>query len=541
MLRTSILSIPTNMFRSVVTKSNVSRYGLISNFMMTQRFLLSTTNVSFDHNQNRINEMSQGLKDLKKDIELEKQRRKLFDKDSRLQKLDEDFSPNEHIHLKESETEFNDSFTLDAKQHAKNIAYTSSLKQNKTTLDDHNHNHISCHSHSHSQPNPLLVLSLNEIKRNPAVRITWIGLAMNIGIALGKFVGGVVFHSQALLADSVHAASDLISDVLTLFSVNWAEQRPTENFPYGYGKVETLGSLAVSTILTMAGVSIGWSSICAIVGPIIPHTILETVTAFMGHSHAHVGHSHGVITEGVTNINAAWIAAGSIVMKEWIFQATKKIAFDTKSNVLLANAWHHRVDSLTSLVALVAITSSYFFGIQSLDSIGGLLVSGLVIKAGTSGIVDSVNELIDKSLPHTDERYIEIETIIRESLSKLISNNNSDKPYKIKGLTVLLSGRNIRISTTLEAPLQKWNNVLDIKELENVTTYLRTMIKRNIPHVTKINIDFIEEIDPSKENGENGHESIFDNHSSHDDSIHNSHNHIHTHTTLNNNTHTHKH
>ena len=321
---------------------------------------------------------------------------------------------------------------------------------------------------------------------------------MNIGIALGKFIGGVVFHSQALLADSVHAASDLISDVLTLFSVNWAEQRPTENFPYGYGKIETLGSLAVSTILTMAGVSIGWSSICAIVGPIIPHTILEVFTTFMGHSHAHVGHSHSVTPEGVTNINAAWIAAGSIVMKEWIFQATKKIALDTKSNVLLANAWHHRVDSLTSLVALVAITSSYFFGIQSLDSIGGLLVSGLVIKAGTSGIVDSMNELIDKSLPRTDERYIEIETVIKESLSKLISNNNSDKPYQIKDLTVLLSGRNIRINTVLEAPLQKWNNVLDIKELENVTAYLRTMIKHNIPHVTKVEVEFIEETDPSK-------------------------------------------
>lgn len=545
MLKATRSSVPTGMLKSAAIRSNLYKSTFISNSIKTQRLLLSTKNVLLDqnHNQNNNNnnnsKLSQGFKDLQKDIELEKQRRKLFQNDPHLQKLADDFSSNDHIHLRESETEFNDCFTLDGKQHAKNIAFNSSLKQYKTTLNDQNpisSNSLS-HSHSHSEPNPLLVLSLNEIKKNPAVRITWVGLAMNIGIALGKFVGGVVFHSQALLADSVHAASDLISDVLTLFSVNWAEQKPNENFPYGYGKIETLGSLAVSTILTVAGISIGWSSICAIVGPIVPHTILETITTFLGHSHTHSSHSH-IVTEDITNINAAWIAAGSIVMKEWIFQATKKIAHDTKSNVLLANAWHHRVDSLTSLVALVAITSSYFFGIQSLDSIGGLLVSGLVIKAGTSGIVSSMNELIDKSLPNTDERYIEVETIINESLSKLISNNNSDKSYKISKLTVMLSGRNIRINTILEAPLQKWDNVLDVKELENVTTYLRTMIKQNIPHVVKVDVEFIEEVDPSEENNEE--ENHFVSHD-HPNNHHNTHDHMHTHTIMDDSSHTHKH
>ncbi|CCK69845.1 cation diffusion facilitator family transporter KNAG_0D00930 [Huiozyma naganishii CBS 8797] len=406
----------------------------------------------------------------------------MTDKDVHRKPLTTDFSSHEHIHLQQSESEQNDSFTLDGEHHAKTFS-----KPAHPTLS---HSHSHSHSHSYGEVNPLLVLSSKEIKKNPGVRITWIGLAINVGIALGKFVGGIVFHSQALLADSVHAASDLVSDVLTLVSVRWATSKPTKEYPYGHGKIETVGSLAVSTILAMAGVSIGWSSLCAVVGPIIPHTILETLSAYIG-SHSH-SHSHGV-TEGVTNINAAWIAGGSIVLKEWIFQATKKIAIQSNSNVLLANAWHHRVDSLTSLVALVAITSSHFFNVQSLDAIGGLLVSGLVIKAGGEGMIESMKELIDQSLPHTNEQYLKIDTVLKDSLAKLVSNNNSNKPYKIKELVVLQSGRNYRISVVLEAPKQKWDNVLGIDEMTNVTKYVRNMLKREVNNIGKLEVEFVQE------------------------------------------------
>lgn len=496
MIRTGVFGIPTKLWISSV-RANIQQQPQY-NIIISHR-LLSTTRTVFTDEK-----LSQGIKDLQKSSELEMRTKQLFEQNPSLQKLADDFTSHDHIHLKESETECNDSFIPDGKQHARTMAYKESLAGKDSLTYSHGHSHSHSHSHSHLQPNPMLVLSLKDIKRNPGVRITWVGLAMNVGIALGKFIGGIVFHSQALLADSVHAASDLVSDILTLFSVSWAGQKPNKDFPYGYGKIETVGSLAVSTILAMAGVSIGWSSLCAIVGPIIPHTIVETVTSFMGHGTEHAGHTHG-ITPDVTNINAAWIAGGSIVMKEWIFQATKKIATETNSNVLMANAWHHRVDSLTSLVALVAITSSHFFGVQSLDAIGGLLVSGLVIKAGGEGMVESMKELIDKSVPATDERYIHIQTVINESLSKLVSNNNADKPYTIRELTVLLSGRNMRINIVLEAPIQKWDNVLDIKELENVTTYLKTMLTKNIPNIGKLDIEFVQEGDILEKKPEKDH------------------------------------
>lgn len=383
----------------------------------------------------------------------------------------DELSDHDHVHLRESETETNDSFTFGTIGHS--------------------------HNHSHG-PNELLVLDKKQFWENPGVRITWIGLLINVGMAAGKLVGGIVFHSQALMADSVHAISDLVSDFLTLGTVGLAARGPSEQFPYGYGKIETVGSLAVSSILTMAGISIGWASLVNIVGPVIPHTIIETLNAYhihllsSGHGHSH-GHAHDI-----TNVNAAWIAGASIVAKEWIFRATSKIAKEQNSKVLLANAWHHRVDSLTSLVALLTITGGHFFGIQSLDAVGGLLVSGLVIKAGFNGIVIAVNELIDRAVPPTDARYIEIDTKLKELLGLLLSNNNSKSPYAVKDLTILTSGPNIHAKVVLEAPIQRWDNVLDINEFEIVSHHLKTQLIKDVENLRNVSIEYVGE-KPAKE------------------------------------------
>ncbi|AEY97556.1 FAFL128Cp [Eremothecium gossypii FDAG1] len=339
------------------------------------------------------------------------------------------------------------------------------------------------HTHTHGG-NPLLLLDREAIRRNAGVKITWIGLLMNVGLATGKFVGGVVFHSQALIADAVHALSDLVSDFLTLFSVSLASRQPTQEFPYGYGKVETVGSLAVSSILAMAGLSIGWGSLCSILGPLVPHALLELAA-----THAHV-HAHA---HDLTNINAAWIAGGSIVLKEWIFRATRKVAQETQSNVLMANAWHHRIDSLTSLVALVTISSGYLLSIQSLDAFGGLLVSGLVVKTGYAGMKQAASELVDRCLPPTDTRYVDIHALTTRTLEQMISNNNAKRKYALHDLTVLASGPNTHAHLVLEVPRQRWDNVLSIEEFELVTEHLRSVLSQQVPHLRKVHIEFFGE------------------------------------------------
>ena len=334
---------------------------------------------------------------------------------------------------------------------------------------------------NHSGENAFLTLSKDKVLTNPGVRITWIGLGSNVLMAVGKFFGGIAFHSQALLADSVHAMSDLVSDFLTLFSVSLSSKKSNDMYPYGYGKVETVGSLAVSTILAGAGVSIGWSSLCAIVGPIVPHTIIESLHNIFGsmidfsgsHSHSHTS---------ATDVNAAWIAGGSIIMKEWIFQATKRVAIKTNSNVLMANAWHHRIDSLTSLVALVAISSSYFFGIQSLDSLGGLLVSVLIIKAGGEGMVSSVKELTDQSLSKKDERYLEIESILKKQIPLLDRGN-----LELDRLVVMPSGPKMRAITTLSVPQ---DSNISVHDMDNVTAELRKSMLDGVKNLSFFDVRY---------------------------------------------------
>ena len=101
-------------------------------------------------------------------------------------------SRHDHIHMRESESEQNDVFQLGSMLH-RGASHT--------------------HSHASVQENPLLKLDKDEIKKNPGVRITWIGLLINVGLAAGKFAGGIIFHSQALIADSVHAVSYTHLDV----------------------------------------------------------------------------------------------------------------------------------------------------------------------------------------------------------------------------------------------------------------------------------------------------------------------------------------
>ncbi|CAI4048563.1 Mmt1p SKDI_13G3070 [Saccharomyces kudriavzevii IFO 1802] len=435
--------------------------------------------------KNGSNKIHVDVNDLQKQAELEKAAIKELEKNLHYQKFAEAFNTHDHVHLRESEVEQNDSVSLGSIRD-----YKSSRKSEHShvplSLPLHSHSHG--HTHSHATHNPLLVLSTEQIRKNAGVRITWVGLGVNVGIAIGKFFGGIVFHSQALFADAIHAISDMVSDLLTLLSVGLAANKPTSDYPYGYGKIETVGSLAVSTILAMAGISIGWSSLCALVGPIIPHAIIETLGS-IGHAHTY---SEDII-EDFTDINAAWIAAASIAAKEWIFRATRKIAIDTNSNVLMANAWHHRVDSLTSLVALVAISTGYLVNIQSLDTIGGLIVSGLIIKAGGEGMCIAIKELIDQSVSHDDPRYLELKTLVKDTLNKLISNNNSKRPYGVKELTLLSSGPNLRGHLTLEVPLQKWGNTLGVNEFEIVTHHLRDVLTNDISNLRRLDIEYVEE------------------------------------------------
>ena len=176
------------------------------------------------------------------------------------------------------------------------------------------------HSHGHSHHHDTSYLT-SANKNDAGVRITRIGLFVNLGMAIGKGFGGYVFNSQALIADGFHALTDLVSDFMTLATISWSLKPPTQRFPSGYGKIESLGALGVSGLLLFGGIAMGMNS-------------LDTIyTQFLVDASHHAGeHSHGLFgglghshshCHSIPDLNAAWLAAGSIVVKEWLYRASK--------------------------------------------------------------------------------------------------------------------------------------------------------------------------------------------------------------------------
>lgn len=218
--------------------------------------------------------------------------------------------------------------------------------------------------------------------------------------------------------------------------------------------------------------------------PEIAH-ILSHVGIFE-HAHSH-GHSHSGSDLG-PNINAAWLAGGSIIIKEWLYRATMKIAKHKRSNVLASNAYHHRVDSLTAFVALLTITASNFISnAQWLDPVGGLIISGMIIQAGWVNTKTALYELADAGLP--DDLREKVESAAEASLQEQVGGE-----AKIKGVQGIKSGQNVLAEVEIEAPTE-WT----ISKTHEVETALRQHVAEKVRGVRRVTVRFTSDRDEERQ------------------------------------------
>ncbi|XHF99956.1 hypothetical protein AWENTII_003435 [Aspergillus wentii] len=297
-------------------------------------------------------------------------------------------------------------------------------------------------------------------------------------MAIGKFIGGYMFHSQALVADAYHALTDLVSDFLTLGTVAYSLKPPSERFPNGYGKVESIGALGVSGLLLCGGVFMGLNASQALLSQVYPEAAeMLAHSGVLGHGHSH---SHGVDIHS-PNVNAAWIAGGSIIVKEWLYHATMKVANERKSSVLASNAIHHRIDSLTSIVALFTIGGTYLFRDASwLDPVGGLLISLMVIKAGWGNTATSLLELADTTVDD------DIKDSVRKAASKVLTKTIDGDIVHIRDVQGLKSGQNYLMEVELALP-GDWS-VSRSREIEEA---VRTAIGTQVRGVKRVKVRFV--------------------------------------------------
>ena len=220
-------------------------------------------------------------------------------------------------------------------------------------------------------------------------KVTLVGSIGNLLLLIVKFVAGILAGSSAMVADAVHSLSDFLTDLIVLVFVRIGAKPQDASHDYGHGKFETLASLLVA--LGLVGAAIG----------IIVSGSLKIARWLQGE------------TLEMPGMLALWAALLSIVVKEILYRYTIAKGKALESPAVVANAWHHRSDALSSIGAAIGIGGAILLGERwaVLDPLASIVVGAMLVKVAWDLLKVSTGELTDQSLPEETER--EIEDIIR--------------------------------------------------------------------------------------------------------------------------------
>lgn len=222
-------------------------------------------------------------------------------------------------------------------------------------------------------------------------KVTIAGSIINVLLLVLKFAAGILGHSAAMIADAIHSLTDFATDVVVLVFVKLGNKPMDKDHDYGHGKYETLATAIIGISLFAVGVMICWSG------------LVKTYQALCGEQ---------LQQPGVVALVAAVL---SIVMKEWAYQFTVRVGRKFHSEAVVANAWHHRSDALSSIGTMLGIGGAILLGDHwaVLDPLAAIVVSVFIIKAAWSLVMQSVKELTDASLSEKEEDEI-LKTVSEE-------------------------------------------------------------------------------------------------------------------------------
>uniref|UniRef100_A0A1D1ZHC0 Metal tolerance protein C1 n=1 Tax=Anthurium amnicola TaxID=1678845 RepID=A0A1D1ZHC0_9ARAE len=246
--------------------------------------------------------------------------------------------------------------------------------------------HMGDHSHHH-----------HRAEGKDADGVFKLGLAADTALSAGKALTGYLSGSTAIIADAAHSVSDIILSGVALWSFRAARVPKDNEHPYGHGKFETLGTLGISCMLLATAGGIAWHAAHVLQGLLVSAPdIINHSMAHQHDSHGHVGHHHGIDLDHP--VLALSMTITSIFVKEGLYWITKRAGDRGGSELMKANAWHHRADAVSSVVALIGVGGA-ILGIPFLDPFAGLVVSGMILKAGIGIGYQSLTELVDTGVP----------------------------------------------------------------------------------------------------------------------------------------------
>ena len=216
--------------------------------------------------------------------------------------------------------------------------------------------------------------------RQVADRVSIVSITGNLILSVFKLIAGIAAHSNAMISDAVHSASDVFSTVVVMIGIRLASKEADKEHPYGHERMECVAAIILAMILFMTGLGIGMEALKNILS----------------------GNYGNLQVPGVLALIAAAI---SIVSKEAMFWYTKVNAARIDSSALLADAWHHRSDALSSVGALIGIAGARL-GFPVMDSAASLVIFLFIMKAAYDIFKDAVNKVVDHSCDEETERQI---------------------------------------------------------------------------------------------------------------------------------------
>lgn len=230
-------------------------------------------------------------------------------------------------------------------------------------------------------------------------RVTITGSIINVILLVMKFIAGMLGNSAAMIADAIHSLSDFLTDIVVIVLVKLSSKPADKDHHYGHGKYETVATSIIGIALIVVSVMLAWNGIDKILFVIKGGKI----------------ESPGMI---------AFVAAiVSILLKEWVFRITKKVALEVESQALEANAWHHRSDALSSIGTTIGIGGAVLLGngFAILDPIAAVIVSVFIFIAAYRLLRQASGELLEESLPKETEDRIE-EIVYKDTMVSDIHN-----------------------------------------------------------------------------------------------------------------------
>lgn len=217
------------------------------------------------------------------------------------------------------------------------------------------------------------------MKKNLALRVSAISIAINLLLSVVKLIAGLIGGSAAMVSDAVHSASDVFTTVIVIIGISASKKKADSSHQYGHERMESIATLVLAAVLLATGVGIGYSAVRNIFGN---NTDLKIPTML-----------------------PLIVAILSIAAKEWMFWYTRAAAKKLNSSAMMADAWHQRSDSLSSVGSFIGILGARL-GFPVLDSVASLVICLFVVKVACNVFRDTIAKLTDRSCDSETEQKI---------------------------------------------------------------------------------------------------------------------------------------